>query len=302
MTKRSTLILCAILSAALVPAFAQSAPDHKDQPWFDSSQTLDKRVDALVHAMTLEEKAGQMVEPRRRHPPPRRSRVRLLERRSARHRAFRLCHALSAGHWPRRYMGRPPSAPGRRRHLHRSARQIRAGDARQPAQHLFRPHHLVAEHQYLSRSALGPRPGNLRRRPLPHQPHGRRLCRRPAGRRPEILPHHRHAQALRRTQRARADPPRIQCRSFTARPRGHLSSRLPRHHQWRRTPTPSCAAYNAVDSVPACANTKLLQHYLYQDWGFHGFVTSDCGAISDFYSATGHHYSPDMPRTPAPPP
>jgi beta-glucosidase len=52
-------------------------------------------------------------------------------------------------------------------------------------------------------------------------------------------------------------------------------------------------AYNSIDGVPACANTMLLRHYLYDDWGFHGFVTSDCGAVSDFYSATGHHYSPD---------
>ena len=52
-------------------------------------------------------------------------------------------------------------------------------------------------------------------------------------------------------------------------------------------------AYNSIDGVPACANTMLLQHYLRDDWHFQGFVTSDCGAISDFYSATGHHYSPD---------
>jgi beta-glucosidase len=37
----------------------------------------------------------------------------------------------------------------------------------------------------------------------------------------------------------------------------------------------------------------LLQDYLCKDWGFHGFVTSDCAAITDFFSATGHHYSPD---------
>ncbi|HEV2277881.1 MAG TPA: glycoside hydrolase family 3 C-terminal domain-containing protein [Acidobacteriaceae bacterium] len=52
-------------------------------------------------------------------------------------------------------------------------------------------------------------------------------------------------------------------------------------------------AYNSIDGVPACANTMLLQHYLRDDWHFQGFVTSDCGAISDFYSRTGHHYSPD---------
>src|SRR5579872_1272860 len=52
-------------------------------------------------------------------------------------------------------------------------------------------------------------------------------------------------------------------------------------------------AYNAIDGAPACANTMLLDHYLHDDWHFDGFVTSDCGAIGDFYSATGHHYSPD---------
>ncbi|MFZ0661131.1 MAG: glycoside hydrolase family 3 C-terminal domain-containing protein [Acidobacteriaceae bacterium] len=52
-------------------------------------------------------------------------------------------------------------------------------------------------------------------------------------------------------------------------------------------------AYNAVDGVPACANTMLLQQTLRHDWGFGGFVTSDCDAVSDFYAPGGHHYSPD---------
>ena len=52
-------------------------------------------------------------------------------------------------------------------------------------------------------------------------------------------------------------------------------------------------SYNAVDGVPACANTMLLQQTLRKDWGFNGYVTSDCGAIDDFFSPEGHHYSPD---------
>jgi beta-glucosidase len=52
-------------------------------------------------------------------------------------------------------------------------------------------------------------------------------------------------------------------------------------------------AYNRIDGEPACANTMLLKTYLRGDWKFDGFVTSDCGAISDFYSARGHHFSPD---------
>ena len=49
-------------------------------------------------------------------------------------------------------------------------------------------------------------------------------------------------------------------------------------------------AYNAIDGFPACANTDLLQKDL-KAWGFSGYVVSDCGAIRDFYSATGHKYS-----------
>lgn len=52
-------------------------------------------------------------------------------------------------------------------------------------------------------------------------------------------------------------------------------------------------AYNAIDGVPACANKMLLEQTLRHDWKFGGFVTSDCGAIDDFYSPNGHHYSPD---------
>jgi beta-glucosidase len=51
-------------------------------------------------------------------------------------------------------------------------------------------------------------------------------------------------------------------------------------------------AYNAVDGEPACANTMLLQERLRKNWGFDGYVTSDCAAITDI--AVGHHYSPDL--------
>ncbi len=54
-------------------------------------------------------------------------------------------------------------------------------------------------------------------------------------------------------------------------------------------------AYNRVDKVPACANKMLLGDILRGDWHFNGFVTSDCGAIGDFYESYGHHYSPDAP-------
>ena len=52
-------------------------------------------------------------------------------------------------------------------------------------------------------------------------------------------------------------------------------------------------AYNAIDKSPACANQQLLNTILRGEWGFKGYVTSDCGAVDDFFSANGHHFSAD---------
>src|ERR1700735_1937202 len=38
-------------------------------------------------------------------------------------------------------------------------------------------------------------------------------------------------------------------------------------------------AYNSLNGQPACANTFLLEDHLRHDWGFKGYVVSDCGAI-----------------------
>ncbi|MEM6631874.1 MAG: glycoside hydrolase family 3 C-terminal domain-containing protein [Bacteroidota bacterium] len=40
-------------------------------------------------------------------------------------------------------------------------------------------------------------------------------------------------------------------------------------------------AYNKVNGTPACANDWLLNDVLRKEWGFQGFVVSDCGAIND---------------------
>jgi beta-glucosidase len=52
-------------------------------------------------------------------------------------------------------------------------------------------------------------------------------------------------------------------------------------------------AYNAVDGKPACASDLLLDEVLRGKWSFTGFVTSDCGAIDDFFQKDAHNYSPD---------
>ncbi|HTB14774.1 MAG TPA: glycoside hydrolase family 3 C-terminal domain-containing protein [Bryobacteraceae bacterium] len=42
-------------------------------------------------------------------------------------------------------------------------------------------------------------------------------------------------------------------------------------------------AYNSVDGKPACANPRLLDDILRKQWGFQGYIVSDCGAIEDIY-------------------
>ena len=42
-------------------------------------------------------------------------------------------------------------------------------------------------------------------------------------------------------------------------------------------------AYNRVYGDPACASPRLLQHILRDEWGFEGYVVSDCAAIDDIY-------------------
>ena len=42
-------------------------------------------------------------------------------------------------------------------------------------------------------------------------------------------------------------------------------------------------AYNRVDGSPACGSDLLLKDILRGEWGFSGYVVSDCGAINDIY-------------------
>ena len=46
--------------------------------------------------------------------------------------------------------------------------------------------------------------------------------------------------------------------------------------------------YNSVDGVPGCASTDLLQKRLREEWGFQGYIVSDCGAVGDIFR--GHKY------------
>lgn len=52
-------------------------------------------------------------------------------------------------------------------------------------------------------------------------------------------------------------------------------------------------AYNRVNDEACCASPTLLESILRREWGFDGYVVSDCGAIHDVYA---HHH---LAQTPA---
>jgi len=47
-------------------------------------------------------------------------------------------------------------------------------------------------------------------------------------------------------------------------------------------------SYNAINGVPSCANDWLLDTVARKDWGFDGYITSDCDADGDVYNK--HHF------------
>jgi beta-glucosidase len=51
-------------------------------------------------------------------------------------------------------------------------------------------------------------------------------------------------------------------------------------------------SYNSINGEPGCASQFLLQDQLRGKWGFEGYVVSDCDAVKDIY--TGHHFRPTM--------
>jgi len=51
-------------------------------------------------------------------------------------------------------------------------------------------------------------------------------------------------------------------------------------------------SYNSVDGEPACASPRLLGDILRKQWGFSGYVVSDCGAVGDIFR--GHNVVDSM--------
>jgi beta-glucosidase len=56
-------------------------------------------------------------------------------------------------------------------------------------------------------------------------------------------------------------------------------------------------AYNSINGQPACANEFLLEDQLRGKWNFKGYVVSDCGAVRNIFD--GHHYEPTQAQASA---
>lgn len=52
-------------------------------------------------------------------------------------------------------------------------------------------------------------------------------------------------------------------------------------------------AYNSYNGAPCCGN-KDLSNLLRDDWGFKGYIVSDCWAIRDFYDENAHRISKNV--------
>ncbi|CAI9775433.1 unnamed protein product [Fraxinus pennsylvanica] len=52
-------------------------------------------------------------------------------------------------------------------------------------------------------------------------------------------------------------------------------------------------AYNSVNGVPNCADYDLLTKTARGEWGFHGYITSDCDAVAVIYNVHKYTKSPE---------
>jgi beta-glucosidase-like glycosyl hydrolase len=52
-------------------------------------------------------------------------------------------------------------------------------------------------------------------------------------------------------------------------------------------------SYNEVNGIPSCADSFLLTELLRDTWGFSGYITSDCGAVSDIFYTHQYENSTD---------
>ena len=285
--------VAAFCAASLPLTFAQSsASQHAGQIWFDSSQPIEKRVDALVSAMTLEEKVSQMENHAAAIP-----RLGVPEydywseglhgiARSGYATLFPQAIGLAAT-WDtdlQHQVATVISSEARAKYnqaMRDNLHSIYFGlTIWSPNINIFRdPRWGRGQETYGEDPFLTSQMGLAFVRGL--QGDDPKYFRAIAT--PKHFAVHSGPESLRHEFNVNVSPQPLEdtyLPAFRATVmQGHADSAM--------------CAYNAIDGVPACAQTMLLQQHLRDDWKFQGFVTSDCGAISDFYSPIGHHFSPD---------
>ena len=225
----STRVAALAGALTLGAVLALQAGQAERPAYLNPDLPADARAADLVSRMTLDEKISQLTNEAAAIPRLGVPGLRVVERVPARRRPRGRRDGVPAGDRARRHLRRAAAARGRRRDLRRGAREAPRVRAARPARALSGPDVLVAQHQHLPRPALGPRPGDLRRGPVPDRPHGRRVRHRPAGRRPALPEGRRDRQALRRAQRTRGRSPplrrRTRARATSTRPTCRPSAR-----------------------------------------------------------------------------
>ena len=260
--------------------------EEKPRFW-DTTLPFEERVDDLVSRMTLEEKVSQMM-----HDAPAIERLgdpglQLVERVPARRGPRGHRHRLSPGHRPGRHLERRPDAPRGHGHLGRGARQAPRGPAQRqhpliytgltfwsPNINIFRDprwgrgQETYGEDPYLTarlgvafvKGLQGDDPPAVPASwwpPPSTMPYT-------AARRPSAITFDARVSATRLCARPICPPLRPLC----ARPR----------------PTRSWAPTTAPTARPAAPARPCCRISCASEWGFDGYVVSDCGAIDDIYA------------------
>ena len=210
---RKALLACLVL----LPFSGSAAPDDAEA-----------RARARVARMTPAEKIAQLQNAAPAIPRLGVPAYNWWNEGAARLRARRLRDRVSASDRAGGELESGIAAAGRRSRLHRGARQVQRARRGRASLHVPGTDVLVAQHQHLPRSALGPGPGNLRRGSVSHRAARRGLRPRRAGRRPRASARDRHAQAFRGAQRTGTRSRRLRCARLRARPGRHLPAGVPR--------------------------------------------------------------------------
>ncbi len=223
----SGVVAALLVGVAVAGGAAAASAQEPAPPYRDTSLSFEARAADLVGRMTLEEKVSQMVDVAAAIP-----RLGIPAYNWWNEALHGVARAGLATSFPQAI---GMAATWDDSLIFREARVI--ADEARAKYHEFLRHGtpravrgadlLVAQRQPVPGPALGPRPGDVRRGPVPRRPAGDPVRARPPGRRPEVPEDGLHAQALRGAQRPRAAAPPVQRAAVRARPARELPAAVP---------------------------------------------------------------------------